>query len=129
MMTITNATLKKGLLEAEISKKLTQWEKEYLGRGPTHVKTTIVDQMVIVNLKGILSPAEKKLVNSSHQGMISVKQNRNELVESGKEYLKGIIKELTGEDVVSFHTDVSTRSGERIIIFILSENLGKKLIG
>ncbi|WP_175616085.1 Na-translocating system protein MpsC family protein, partial [Piscibacillus halophilus] len=51
----------KGSLEAEISQKLTQWEKDFLGRGPVSVKTDILRDMIIVTLQGILTPAEYRV--------------------------------------------------------------------
>ncbi|WP_202914626.1 DUF2294 domain-containing protein [Paenibacillus antri] len=120
-------SMSKGELEDKLSRSLTQWEKEYLGRGPVLVKTDIVRNMIIVGLKGILTPAEKKLAGTS-EGMLSVKRIRADLVESGREQLGKMILELTGEEVSSFHTDISTRTGERVMVFVLSDNLEKKLI-
>lgn len=111
-----------GELQDKISKALTQWEKEYLGRGSVLVKTDFIRNMVIVVLKGILTPAEQNLAKS-HEGLLSVKKIRSELVESGKDQLKEIVTQLTGVKVTSFHTDISTRTGERIIVFILAEPL------
>ncbi|MCY9423459.1 Na-translocating system protein MpsC family protein, partial [Bacillus paralicheniformis] len=54
----------KGSLEAEISKTLTQWEKDYLGRGSVSVKTDILRNMVIISLNGILTPAEYELCST-----------------------------------------------------------------
>ncbi|RAL26479.1 hypothetical protein DL897_04405 [Thermoflavimicrobium daqui] len=117
----------KGQLEAEISKALTQWEKEYLGRGSVMVKTDILRDMVFVSLKGILTPSEYKL-SETKEGRSSIKKIRNELVESGRDELSKIIKDLTGEDIITFHTDISTKTGERIMVFRLSTNLEKKLM-
>ncbi|OIJ13427.1 hypothetical protein BKP37_10665 [Anaerobacillus alkalilacustris] len=118
---------KKGQLESEISKSITQWEKEYLGRGPIQVKTDIVRNMIIVHLKGILTPAERELTKTE-TGMLSIKKIRADLVETGNEQLKEIIYQSTGEPVESFYTDISTRNAERIIVFMLKENLEKKLV-
>lgn len=82
--------------------------------------------MVIVFLRGILTPAEYSLCKDK-EGLLSVKKNRNSLVESGLEDLKEIIFTLTGQQVVSFHTDISTRTGERFMIFKLSDDLQSKL--
>lgn len=112
----------KGNVEAEISKALTHWEKNYLGRGSVSVKSDIVRDMVIVVLKGILTPAEYSVCQDK-DGLLSVKTNRNNLVESGVEELKEIVFTITGQEVVSFHTDLSTQSGERIMIFKLSDDL------
>ncbi len=111
----------KGELEDKISRTLTQWEKEYLGRGPLSVKTDIVRNMIIVLLKGILTPAEKHLATSL-DGMLSIKRIRADLIESGNDQLKQIMQDITGFSVLSFHTDVSTRTGERIIVFIMNDH-------
>jgi len=118
--------LTKGQLEAEISKALTQWEKDFLGRGSVTVKTDILRDMVIVVLKGILTPAEYKLSETT-EGLLSIKKVRSDLVESGRVKLDEIIRNHTGEEVVTFHTDLSTKTGERIMVFKLSSDLEKKL--
>ncbi|TDX46757.1 DUF2294 domain-containing protein [Orenia marismortui] len=116
----------KGQLEAEISKVLTQWEKDFLGRGPVSVKTDIIRDMIIVVLQGLLTPAEHKLSETT-EGLLSIKRIRADLVEAGREKLGEIIKEQTGEEVVIFHSDISTRTGERIMVFKLSADLEQKI--
>ncbi|NCU18509.1 DUF2294 domain-containing protein [Pallidibacillus pasinlerensis] len=115
----------KGFIEAEISKAITQWEKEFLGRGSLSVKTDILRDMIIVNLQGILTPAEY-LVCETKEGLLSIKRIRSDLVESGIKDLKEIILTITGEEVKSFFTDISTRTGERVMVFKLFNNLEKK---
>lgn len=44
---------------------------------------------------------------------------RMELLELGRPILESAIQELTGCSVESLHADVSTRMGERIIVFTL----------
>lgn len=117
----------KGSIEAEISKALTKWEKDFLGRGSVSVKTDILRDMIIVSLQGILTPAEYALCESK-EGMLSVKQIRSSLVESGVDELKEMIFQITEEQVKSFHTDLSTQTGERIMVFKLFQNLEKKLL-
>lgn len=117
----------KGRLEAEISRALTQWEKDFLGRGSVTVKTDILRDMVIIVMKGVLTLAEYKLSETT-EGLLSIKKIRSDLVETGKEELNQIIKELTGEEVLTFHTDISTKTGERIMIFKLTSDMEKKLL-
>ncbi|WP_028612478.1 DUF2294 domain-containing protein [Paenibacillus harenae] len=117
----------KGRLEAEISRALTQWEKDFLGRGSVTVKTDILRDMIIVVLRGILTPAEYKLSGTS-EGLMSIKKIRSDLIETGREELDRIIEELTGEEVLAFHTDISTKTGERIMVFKLSSDMEKKLM-
>jgi uncharacterized protein YbcI len=120
-----NMNKSKGFIEAEISKAITQWEKEFLGRGSLSVKTDILRDMIIVNLQGILTPAEYSVCETK-EGMLSIKRIRSDLVESGIEDLKEIILTITGEEVKSFFTDISTRTGERVMVFKLFNNLEKK---
>lgn len=115
-------TVTKGSCESEISKAVTQWEKEYLGRGSLSVKTDILRNMIIIDLQGILTPAEYT-VCETQEGLLSIKRTRSKLLESGAEHLKEIIYNITGANVVSLHTDLSSRTGERIIVFKLETNL------
>ncbi|KUP08931.1 hypothetical protein Q75_01905 [Bacillus coahuilensis p1.1.43] len=118
----------KGSVESEISKAITQWEKDFLGRGSVSVKTDILRDMVIVMLQGVLTPAEYAVCESK-DGMLTIKKTRSELVESGVEDLKQIIFSVTGEEVKSFHTDISSRTGERVMMFKLANNLEKQFNG
>lgn len=52
---------KKGQLEAEISTIITVFEREHLGRGPKEVRTWIIQDMILIRLRGVLTPAEEKL--------------------------------------------------------------------
>ena len=112
----------KGSCEAEISKAITKCEKEYLGRGSISVKTDILRDMIIVDLQGILTAAEYA-VSQTQEGLLSIKRTRSTLVESGVSQLYEMIAEITGTTVKSFHTDISSRTGERLIVFKLNENI------
>lgn len=114
----------KGQLEAEISATITKFEKEHLGRGPKETQTYIIKDMILVRLKGVLSPAELRLA-SEPDGAQLIKQIRRRLIESSMQELKRIILALTGEKVVSIHTDISSHTGERVILFTLNNNLEK----
>lgn len=114
----------KGTYEAEISKAITQWEKDFLGRGSLSVKSDILRDMIIVSLQGVLTPAEYR-VCKTNEGLLNIKRTRSELVESGETDLKDIIVNITGVQVKSFHSDLSTITGERVIVFKLEENFEK----
>ncbi|WP_332629392.1 DUF2294 domain-containing protein [Halalkalibacter flavus] len=116
----------KGSLEASISKSLTQWEKDFLGRGSVSVKTDILRDMIIVTLKGVLTPAEYALCQKD-EGRISIKKVRCELVESGRDALGELIQEIVGIEVITLHTDISTKTGERLMVFKLATDLEKTL--
>ena len=110
-----------GQTEAEISEALVQFEREHMGRGPEEAKTYILDDIVLVRLMGILTPAEKNLakIEDSRHGRELIKQVRNELLEKARPQLDAIIRDVTGEEIESLHTDISTKTGERVILFTL----------
>jgi uncharacterized protein YbcI len=111
----------KGQTEAEISEALIQFEREYMGRGPEGAKTYILDDLIVVRLRGILTPAEKNLarIEDSRRGRTLIKQVRNELLEKARPRLDAIIQDIAGQKTKSLHTDISTTTGERVIIFTL----------
>lgn len=112
----------KGQIEAEISNALIQFENDYMGRGPQETKAFIIEEMILVRLKGVLTPAEQQLAKNQ-EGMNLIKKIRSNLLEQGRELLKEVIEKITGLKVISLHTDISTKTGERMIIFTLNENL------
>lgn len=114
----------KGMIEAEISKAITQWERDFLGRGSISVKTDILRDMIIVSLKGILTPAEYAVCRTK-EGILSIKKVRSEMVELGIVDLNKIILDITAQDVSSFYTDLSTTTGERVMVFKLSNDYEK----
>ena len=114
--------LTKGQIEASISEAIIKFEIEYMGRGPKEVKTHIVDDLILVRLKGVLTPAEKQLVKNE-EGKKLIKQVRENLIEGSRNILATALKEITGREMISLHTDISTKSGERVIIFVLDDKL------
>ncbi len=112
--------LTKGEMEDAITKSIIQWEKDYMGRGPTEAKTDIIRDMIIVSLRGVLSTAETHLAKEN-DGMVLVKKLRQLLVEQGRAELENILSKLTTGKVLSLHTDISTKTGERIFIFRMDQ--------
>jgi len=112
----------KGQIEAAVTEAITQLERDYLGRGPKEAKSFIVENLVVVKLQGILSPAERQL-SEENGGVELIKKMRTRLIESSSEELCGLVTQETGVDVVSMHTDISARTGERIFVFSLDTDL------
>ena len=113
----------RGELEAEITQAVVRFEKEYMGRGPLEARTYLVDDLVLVRLKNVLTPAEHKLAASPDpaRGRDLIKQLRQQLIEGGAPLLAAVLKDVLGVDVRSMHTDISTRTGERVIVFSLGD--------
>lgn len=119
-----DATVKsKREIEREISQAIIRFEKEFMGRGPLETRTYIIEDMVLVRLKNVLTPAEMKLSESEdrERSRYLIKQLRQQLIEQGRPLLDAVIKDILGVNVVSLHTDISARTGERVIVFTLEQ--------
>jgi uncharacterized protein YbcI len=123
MLTRSSSVRSKGQLEAEISEAMVRFEKEHMGRGPLETKTYLIDDMIIVRLKGVLTRAEHALVKSdrSVRARELIKQVRIELIENGRNILDDMIRNITRRRIRSLHTDISTETGERLIVFTLDK--------
>jgi uncharacterized protein YbcI len=113
----------RGEAEADICQAVIRFEKEYLGRGPLETRAFIIDDMVLVRLRKVLTQAELKLAQTADpaRGRYLIKQLRQELIESGREMLDAEVHRILGVAVKSLHTDISTVTGERVIVFTLEE--------
>lgn len=111
----------KGQMESEVSAAVARFEKEYMGRGPLETRTYMIDDLILVRLKQVLTQAELQLAAGpgNPEGRELVKKVRVALLEKGRSLLQGAVEEIVGCKVQSLHTDISTVTGERILIFTL----------
>jgi uncharacterized protein YbcI len=119
-------TKSKGEIEAEISRAIVQFEIDYMGRGPKEARVYIVEDLVVVRLKGVLTPAEEQLTKSI-DGKDLVKKMRATLIDKARPLLYQVVGDITGAKILDLHTDISTESGERVFVFSLDNNLQKCL--
>ena len=97
-------------------------QRERTGRGPTQARTYIVEDMVIVRLQEVLTPAERQLVGNPH-GQSLIKQFHQQMHELARRDLEQIVEQAGGARVTSVHNDVSTKTGEQVAIYVLDQNL------
>jgi uncharacterized protein YbcI len=113
-----------GEIEAAVCEGMTRFEQEYMGRGPKLVHTHLIGDLLLVRLKGVLTAAEQQLVKSlpAEKGRDLLKQVRVHLVETARPMMEAMIQEVTGVKVRSLHHDISTITGEEIVLFTLVES-------
>ena len=112
----------RGEVEASLANGITQFEKDHLGRGPVEARVFIIEDMILVRLRGVLTPAEVKLAQNP-DGHSLIKQVRRQLLEGSRPLLEEIVQQATGSRVVSLHTDISVKTAERVIVFTMTDNL------
>ena len=119
-----NAMQSQGELEATICDIITRFQQEYMGRGPRRVHTHLVDNKLFVHLDGVLTAAEQRLIESHHNGngraAELLKQLRSHLVLAGRQTLEAMVREATGAEPINVHHDISTATGEEVIVVTLS---------
>ena len=118
----------KGQVEAKIAAAITRFEREHLGRGPQEVQAWIIQDLILIRLKRVLTPAEEKLVRDP-AGQRLVKEMRTQLIEGSRAMLDEMVLALTGVQVVSLHSDISVKTGERVFVFTLAEDLQARFKG
>ena len=111
-----------GELEAAVCEGISRFEQDYMGRGPKDIRTHLLGDLLVVRLRGVLTAAEQHLVKSlsTEKGRILLKQVRTHLVETARPFLEAMVQEVTGVKVLSLHHDISTVTGEEVVLFTLA---------
>ena len=118
-------TLKtQGEIEAAISQGIARFEQEYMGRGPKDIQTHLLGDLLVVRLHGVLTAAEQQLVKTlqPEKGRDLLKEVRTQLIELARPVMEEMVQAATGADVVSLHHDISTATGEEVVLFTLAES-------
>ena len=112
-----------GEIEAAICTGMTHFEQHYMGRGPKSIHAHLIGDLLVVRLQGVLTAAEQQLVQSlaAEKGRDLLKQVRTHLVETARPVLEAMVEEVTGVKVLSLHQDISTVTGEELVLFTLAK--------
>jgi uncharacterized protein YbcI len=113
-----------GEIEAAVCAGVTRFEQDYMGRGPKDIRTHLLGDLLVVRLLGVLTAAEQHLVKSlsADKGRDLLKQVRTHLIETARPVMEALVEEITGIKVLSMHHDISTATGEEVILFTLTES-------
>jgi uncharacterized protein YbcI len=111
-----------GEIEAAICEGISQFQHDYMGRGPKAIHAHLIGDLLVVRLTGVLTVAEQQLIGAlpAEKGRDLLKQVRIHLVETARTLMEKMVQETTGVKVVSLHHDISTLTGEEIVVFTLA---------
>ena len=111
-----------GEIEAAICEGIGHFEQEYMGRGPKDIHAHLIGDLLVVRLRGVLTAAEQQLVRTlpAEKGRDLLKQVRTHLIETARPTLEAMIQGITGTKVVALHHDISTATGEEVVLFTLA---------
>jgi uncharacterized protein YbcI len=112
-----------GEIESIICEGVARFEQDYMGRGPRDIRTHLLGDLLVVRLLGVLTAAEQQLVKTlpAEKGRDLLKQVRTHLIETARPVMEALVHGATGAKVLSLHHDISTTTGEEVLLFTLSE--------
>jgi len=112
-----------GEIESAICEGLSRFQQEFMGRGPKNIHAHLIGDLLLVRLQGVLTAAEQQLVKTlpPEKGRDLLKEVRTQLIETARPFLESLIQEVTGSKTLSLHHDISTVTGEEIVLFTLVE--------
>ena len=115
-----------GELESAVCEGITRFEQEYMGRGPKEVHAHLIGDLLLIRLQGVLTAAEQQLVKAlpAEKGRDLLKQVRTHLIETARPIMEAMIQEATGVNVLAMHHDISTVTGEELVVFTLAASPG-----
>jgi uncharacterized protein YbcI len=110
-------------MEAAVCQGVSRFEQDYMGRGPKDIHAHLINDLLVVRLQGVLTAAEQRLAKSpsGEEGRDLLKQMRAHLIETARPVLEAMVREVTGVKVLSLHHDISTVTGEKVVLFTLAE--------
>ena len=112
-----------GEIEAAICEGISRFEQDYMGHGPKDIHAYLLGEVLLVRLQGVLTVAEQQLVKTlpAEKGRDLLKQVRTHLLETARPIMEAMIQEITAVKVLSLHHDISTVTGEEVVLFTLAE--------
>ena len=113
----------KGEIETAISEEISRFKQDYMGRGPKDIRVHLLDDLLLIRLRGVLAAAEQHLVKSlpAEKGRDLLKQVWSHLIEATRPVMETMVEKVTGVKVVTIHHDISTITGEEVILFTLTQ--------
>jgi uncharacterized protein YbcI len=106
-----------GSLRAAIANAMVAMKKQHYGRGPTAAKAWILDDYVFVALEGGLTRNEETLLADGKADL--VRTYRLAFQETMSEVAMGAIAELTGREVLTYHSQIVFDPARTFEIFVL----------
>ena len=124
---IRNERPSKSLTQAEsesaICDGIIRFQEEYLGWRSEQIQVHFLKDLFVARIRGALTLAERQLGKSLSpgKGRDLIKQARKQLLEVARPMLESLVHEVTGVKVLSMHHDISTVTGEEVVLFSLAE--------
>ncbi len=116
-------TLTQAESEATICEGIEHFQEEFLGWRSKQIRANFIKDLLVIRILGALTLAERQLSKAlpSEKGRDLVKQVRKQLLKLARPMLESLVYEVAGVKALSMHHDLSTVTGEEVVVFSLAE--------
>ena len=91
-------------LLAQISNEMVRAQKTYFGRGPERARSYILDDFLLIVMRGGLLPVERTMLDGGKQD--TVRQYRQAFENEMTATLIGKMEELTGRTILTYQSQI-----------------------
>ena len=109
-------------IEVTISEEINRFEQNYMGRSPEDIQVHLLNDLLVIRLRGVLAAAEQHLVKSLESGRDLLKQVRSHLIETTRPVMETMVEKVTGVKILTMHHDICFTTGEEVILFTLAQS-------
>jgi uncharacterized protein YbcI len=96
--------LRGGDMLARLSDEMVRAKKQFFGKGPEQAKSYMLDDLLIVVMRGGLTTAEQTMLRFGQPDM--VRQFRQLFENESTELLTGLVERTTGRAVVNYQSQI-----------------------
>jgi uncharacterized protein YbcI len=104
----------------DVSRAMVALFKQYVGRGPTHARTHVLDDLIVVAMRDTMTSSEKTLADEGEEDLVRGIRRVFQGKFGGE--AKAEVERLTGRRVVAFLSDHEVEQDVMIEAFILAED-------
>lgn len=113
-------------LLSQISNEMVRAQKTYFGRGPDRVKSYLLDDFLLIVMRGGFLPVERTMLDGGKEDI--VRQYRQEFENEMTATLIGKMEELTGRKILTYQSQTLFDPDIVIEIFFFDETGSSKQI-
>jgi uncharacterized protein YbcI len=114
-----------GQLLARMSNEMVRAQKKYFGKGPTSAKSYMLDDLLIIVMRGGMTTAEHTMVDFDQEDRVrSFRQTfENEMTER----LTSMVEEITGRKVLTYQSQIMFHPELVVEMFVLDDQAPAKM--
>jgi len=105
----------------EISNTLSALKRERFGKGPDQSRAYINDDLLVVAMKGGITPAERTLIDAGEEGVVRDMRLRFQGLMT--DAFCGLVTRVTGRPVLSYHSQILFHPEIVVELFVLGDEV------